>query len=100
MSGGSFEYLCWKDAGDLISRDDLILKMGERLTELGYSDAGSATIYLYAYTNALQLMIDKIKAELEDIWHAVEWHDSGDSGIEVVKEAVEKWKQSRIKEEQ
>ena len=85
MSGGSFEYLCFKEIEELIGNTELIESMHKRLIELGFDDAASETAHLLLtlrqHQNYLQAMLDRMK----DVWHAVEWYDSSDWGIAQVR---------------
>jgi hypothetical protein len=85
VSGGSYDYLCWH-TDDLSARRYAVEEMAERLEGSGYYGAARAT------RNVL-LLIDGAKRAadaLEDVWYAVEWADSGDSGEDAVREAVAK----------
>ena len=94
MSGGSFNYLCFKDGEDLFNGGVLneMEDMASRLIELGYEDAAKETLNLkYTIQQALtrtQVMKDR----LEDVWKAVEWKDSGDSSLENVEKAIKKYR--------
>jgi hypothetical protein len=39
MSGGSYDYLCYKDVFELESQHEHIIRMRDRLIELGHLDA-------------------------------------------------------------
>lgn len=85
MSGGSYNYLCWAaDSGELSGRRDTITEMAERLEKSGYFAAARATRNVGILLDGAQ----RAAQELEDVWHAVEWADSGDSSEEQVRTAV------------
>src|SRR4051812_30607349 len=82
MSGGSFNYLCYKDAESLVTQNPSELhEMGERLKQLGWTKQ-------LAQHEAIMTKLEKIRAELESldrdisgiapVWKAVEWNDSLD----------------------
>ena len=85
MSGGSYDYLCW-NTDELSTRRYAVAQMAERLEKSGYRDAARAT------RNVLYLIDGARRAAdaLADVWHAVEWADSGDSSEERVREEVAK----------
>ena len=93
MSGGSYNYLCYKDSYEIHNYRQELNEMRDRLTELGYLDAAketeSVTLMLDAFEVRLQARIDRLK----DVWKAVEWCDSGDSGKDSVKIEVEKYRE-------
>lgn len=88
MSGGSYNYLYCHERGLEEQRDDLEA-MVERLSGLDYATEAAA-----ASRHVLDLL-DRAEAaakRLEDVWLAVEWWDSGDTGEESVREAAEKYR--------
>lgn len=93
MSGGSFNYLCFADATDLLSkhRPDLA-DMAANLTNRGYKDAALETERLIAYVDHAERQITARMERLQKVWKAVEWNCSGDSGPEEVREAVEEYR--------
>lgn len=88
MSGGSYCYLCHKDALSIASARRDLSDMRDRLKDLGYPDAAKETDsilrVLDLQTEVLQAKIDRLNA----VWRAVEWYDSADSGLEVIAVAV------------
>ena len=92
MSGGSFDYLCFKEAGDLLGNDDANLQeMADALAELGYArDAAKETqtllLEIRAIRNRLQATLDR----LSPVWKGMEWWRSCDINeddfIEVLSE--------------
>jgi hypothetical protein len=83
MSGGSYNYLCWHSSGLGQQRGD-IKAMAERLESGGYFAAARST------RDVLRLLdgAERAAQALEDVWHAVEWADSGDSSEDRVRGAV------------
>ena len=85
MSGGSYNYLCWaRETGELSGRRGTITEMAERLEKSGYFAAARATRNVGILLDGAE----RAAQALEDVWHAVEWADSGDSGEDAVREAV------------
>lgn len=94
MSGGSHNYLCFKDDEDLFAYGALndMENMASRLIELGFEDAAKETLNL-KYTIQQALVRSKVmKNRLQDVWKSVEWYDSADSGIDSVEQAVSKYR--------
>jgi hypothetical protein len=94
MSGGSFNYLCFKEDEDLFNQSTLneIENMASRLLELGFEDAAKETLNL-KYTIQQSLARSQVmKDRLEDVWKAVEWFDSSDSSLEKVEQEIQKYR--------
>lgn len=89
MSGGSYNYLCWAaDNAELESRRSDITAMAERLEKSEYRKAARATRDVLRLLDAAE----RAAHALGDVWHAVEWADSGDCGEDAVAEEVAKLK--------
>jgi hypothetical protein len=85
MSGGSYNYLCYRSHGLDVQRGDVVA-MADRLFQLGHVAEAEAT------RRCLDLL-DQAEAAatvLEDVWKAVEWADSGDRGLDDVEGEVAK----------
>jgi len=93
MSGGSYNYLCHANADDLINKTGDIQDMADRLASLGYAqDAAKETQALLLTVRQYENRIQAMKERLHDIWRAVEWWESGDSGEEGVRDALDKYR--------
>ena len=79
MSGGSYNYLCYKEASQLGEYRDELEQMAERLADLGY--AADAAAETYVILNALRrtaaLWEAAHKSGLIEVWRGIEWWDSG-----------------------
>lgn len=95
MSGGIFEYLCYKDALDLVHCEDLLQRMAAELQELGHEKAAQDTRDIYLGLNETVTQLDKKLGLIRDVWRAVEWKVSGDCGVDDVAKAVGKYNQAR-----
>lgn len=81
MSGGSYEYLCFKTADELTQQTEMLKKMSERLAGLGYAqDAAKETEELLTIINQYLVRADVRIERLNRVWKAIEWWDSCDSG--------------------
>ena len=93
MSGGSYNYLCFRDADELVEREKDLQEMADRLAELGYADdAAKETqdilLTVRQFKNRIQTSIDRIS----DVWKAVEWTDSCDSTENSIKKALDEYR--------
>lgn len=105
-SGGSFNYLCFADAEEVIkgSFDDNLMKMHTALESFQHNKAKTAAkdtwkvlqLALYLRKNDSDTMEFKTAAsemttlmgKLKNVWHAVEWWESQDQGPEAVSQAL------------
>lgn len=92
MSGGSYNYLCYKESYDIHERKEELKKMRDRLIELGFTDVAGETesilLMLKSFEVRLQTRIDRLK----EVWRSVEWYDSGDSNLDYVNDEVENYR--------
>lgn len=94
MSGGSYDYLCWaRDLDQLLDRGRQLEEMADRLAGLGYAeDAARETQELLVQIRQWEVRAQVRVNRLSDVWHAVEWWDSCDSGEDRVREALAKYR--------
>lgn len=92
MSGGAFNYLCYKDPSELFDRREDLENMVAHLASIGAIDAARET-------ETILLMLDHFTARvvarlnrLSGVWKAAEWKCSGDSGQEAVDDALAKYR--------
>lgn len=93
MSGGSYNYLFTKDAHDIMAYDGELSDMCDRLAGLGYADdvAREATELLLV-TRQSRVRIESIQKRISDVFHAVEWWDSGDGGEDTLAKALARYR--------
>lgn len=89
MSGGSYDYLCWKDADSIGQMQSQLQNMADRLSKMGYADDAAretmeTLLEIRQAHNRIQTRIDRLNL----IWQSVEWCDSGDSGEDGIKNAL------------
>lgn len=86
MSGGSFDYLCDADIGDIANRIARLREMANSLQEFeGADEARLATL------RVIERIVDLESSLTEDIkavWKAVEWYHSCDWGRDQAQAAV------------
>lgn len=92
MSGGSYNYLCHKGASELVSNEDDLQAMSDRLAAMGYADAAKETLEVLLEIRRAKNRIDTRINRLSELWHAVEWFDSCDYSIDAVKSAISKFR--------
>lgn len=89
MSGGSYDYLCFtKDLCALCQRMEDLEHMHERLAALPWARAAAdETARLIAAIRVLESNYSA-RSALRDVWHAIEWWDSGDWAEDGAREAL------------
>lgn len=92
MSGGSYDYLCYADATELFNKRQSISDMVTALAGLGHLDAARETESIKLILNQFEVQIDAPLRRLQDVWKAVEWTESGDTGPEAVDIAIAKYR--------
>ncbi len=93
MSGGSYDYLCHKDAAEMLAMEEQLQRMADRLAGLGYaSDAAKETQGLLLEIRQAKNRIETRADRLNGIWRAIEWWDSHDSSEDDVKQALEEYR--------
>jgi hypothetical protein len=99
VSGGSYNYVCFKGGEELLSEthDRDLEDMTNRLAGLGYAaDAAEETAALLAELRAARARVNAKTKRLSEIWHAVEWWDSGDTGEWLLKEELAKYRGEEV----
>lgn len=94
MSGGSFGYLCYKDVPELMEPSSIsnLEIMVQHLQLYGYEDIARDTQRLIEYIRSASIRIEVLSENLNDVFHAVEWHESGDFGRETMIAELEKYR--------
>ena len=88
MSGGSYDYLCFKDAYEISNYREQLCKMRDKLTELGFKDAAKETESILLILDSFEVQVQARIDRLHLLWQAIEWEQSGDYGMEDVIKAV------------
>jgi hypothetical protein len=91
MSGGSFDYLCYKDPEDLFYHLDTIKEMEDKLRELGCTKGADATKAFHDDIKDTYARFLKTREALSTIWHAVEWGEDNDYNPEQVQEILNRF---------
>lgn len=94
MSGGSYGYLCYKEVQDLfcMSSIESMEEMEAYLLAAGYKDIAKDVRRLVEYIKSAENRISVLHENLADVFHAIEWHASGDYGKDSVVKALERYR--------
>ena len=94
MSGGSYNYLCYKEPEELMCKHstDYLEEMSQLLLRLGYDDIARDMQRLVEYCKTAYNRIDVLSEQLNDVMHAIEWYESGDYGMDSLKEHLEDYR--------
>lgn len=94
MSGGSFDYLCCKDVPELMNSSSIanLESMVQHLQEYGYEDIARDTQRLIEYIQSASIRIEVLSENLNDVFHAVDWHESGDISRDTMIERLENYR--------
>lgn len=98
MSGGSFDYLCYKAPGEIVDRTDQLERMADMLAaEFPGSRAAEDTRLLLEHVRLLwkSLHSGPLGDLQSNVWHAIEWWQSCDTSRERAAEAVAKYDAGR-----
>lgn len=89
MSGGSLNYLYFKDAAELMNAvADLEVVEAELLHTFEAKDVAKDVRRLIEYINSANNRISVLAEQLKEVMHAIEWYDSGDYGRESVNRCL------------
>jgi hypothetical protein len=94
MSGGSLNYLCYKETEDLLSQSSIedMERVADELLKRGYEDIALDVRRLIEYCLMARNRITVLKEQLQDVFHAVEWRIDGDYVEKTFIEELEKYR--------
>ena len=93
MSGGSFNYLyCKENIGDLLYHTDDLDDMREALIKYGYEDIAKDTQRLIEYIKSAEVRVTVLAKNLQGVFKAVEYYESGDWGKETMLSKLEEYR--------
>lgn len=103
MSGGSFDYICAHDIDELMdshTQREQMERMRDALRQ--YEGGESAALLTDRLLKEFEEMdrkkndLRRLRDSLEDVWQAVEWHQSRDWGPDAVKRAIDAFNESLV----
>ena len=92
MSGGSFNYLCYKEPVNLFHHIEDLEDVERYLLRNGYYDVAHDVRRQIEYLESARNRIEVLHEQLSPVLKAVEWYVSGDYGEDSLKRAVEKYR--------
>lgn len=92
MSGGSFNYLCYANMPDVLSRTKDMEEMEQYLIEMGYTDIAKDVRRLIEYCKSAENRITVLFEQLQGVFRAVEWKVSADIGEETLIKRLEEYR--------
>lgn len=92
MSGGSFNYLCFKEFPDYIKHIETMEEMEKELIELGYTDIAKDIRRLIEYCLSAENRISVLFEKLSPVFHDIEWYHSADIGKKSLINGLEKYR--------
>lgn len=99
MSGGSFDYLYAKTAGQLFDggseTDEQLESMANALDSIDATRAAADLRSMLGDIRSTRLRVDSRMAELEGVMHAVEWWHSCDWSEAQAREETERYDATR-----
>lgn len=91
MSGGSYNYLCYKESDRISEAANDIEEMFNRLSELDMPVAAQQTYLILTEIRKFNNKMDVLLKDIQGMWKAVEWCDSADTSIESVQKEYKKY---------
>jgi len=92
MSGGSYDYLCFKETHDILESSE-IEKMAKDLSELGYAeDVAKETYAFILHLKAREVLTEAYLDRLKPVWKAMEWWQSCDWNEDTLKKTIAEYR--------
>lgn len=98
MSGGAFNYVCFRETIELIERKSELYEIIDSLVQYGYEDLAEDVKELIQRINKLKEKVNDVeryRETLEPILKAVEWYESGDYGKDTMIKVFEEYIKSK-----
>lgn len=91
MSGGSFNYVCYKvdDETQIFEALPELRNMETRLRSYGKHDAADEVLTFIATVETAQRRLRRLGKRIAPLLEAVEWWQSGDCGVDRVDDVME-----------
>lgn len=95
MSGGSLNYLCYKEPVELFNHLDDLEQVEQQLLAIGYKDIAQDVRRLMEYIKSAENRIGVLAEQLENVFHAVEWYIDADYSKNTLIEALEEYRDGK-----
>ena len=92
MSGGYFDYLCFKEFPDCINQIKTMEEMEQELIKRGYTDIAEDIRRLIEYCLSAENRIRVLFEKLSPVFHDIEWYYSGDISEKSLIAELEKYR--------
>ena len=92
MSGGSLNYLCYKEPHQLFDYVGEMEAAEEFLIKKGDLDIAKDVRRLIEYIRSAENRVSVLSEQLNDVFHAVEWRLSADYGDKSLQEALDRYR--------
>jgi hypothetical protein len=100
MSGGSLNYLCYKQPEELFHYIDEMERVETELIKQGAVDIAKDVRRLIEYIKTAEIRIGVLSERLNGVFHAVEWWKSGDFGDDSLAKALENYRRDQKEADQ
>lgn len=92
MSGGSLNYLCFKEPHELFEHIDDLKSVEEFLLARGDTDIAKDVRRLIEYIRSAENRVSVLSEQLKDVFKAVEWYISADYGANSLQKALNRYR--------
>ena len=92
MSGGSLNYLCYKEPEELFHYVRELEEVEAEMLRQDAQDIARDVRRLIEYIKSAETRICVLSEQLNDIFHAVEWYHSADYGEQTLREHIEQYR--------
>lgn len=99
MSGGSLNYLCYKEPAQLFDHLEDLEMAEQYLLAKGYKDIARDVRRLMEYIQSAENRIGVLSEQLNNVLHAVEWYISADYGENTLRKALEEYRDGKTEKE-
>lgn len=94
MSGGSYDYLCFRtELSDIAQHERDIEDMRIALVKYGYTDIAEDAEELIKRIVSARIGIESLAQQLSDVFKAVEWYESYDYSKETMVKVLEDYRE-------
>lgn len=99
MSGGSLNYLCYKEPVELFNHLEDLEMAEQYLLAKDYKDIAADVRRLMEYIKSAENRIGVLAEQLNNVLHAVEWYISADYGEDTLRKALEEYRTGKTEKE-